>query len=228
MARAAKKNAPVVIAANSAPTGEINLAKLDEVVKATQAGGFVYVAADDSAILVALELVETNKDLTNEAGEIATRATAEGIKYMNLQEPVIAEIETSVVDNGIDDDIPLPTIKRGGAGRKSEYNFYALQPGQSQHIPATGKRPEPAKSMASAISQLNAKYAKATGETETIIITKYKVDAEGKRIKVDGHFVKEGNETITRPVTVNTREYVIRSVDASDKRGAGARVFRLK
>jgi hypothetical protein len=226
------------------PAPAIDNAKLSLIVAATVANGFTYEDTGEANIqnLLVAGLIETNAAMADENGNVATRATVKGIETVNATVTETApqpEIAPAVVQAAtaapkattsfaIRSDIPVPTIKRGGAGRAVGFPFDLLEPGQSFHVPATAERPEPAKSLASTVSTANAKYAKETGESEEVTVPKYQLDAEGKRVKVDGHFVKLGDETITRKKTVQEREFVARSVDASDPDGIGARIFRLR
>jgi len=232
MARASnRKIAPVETPVAEAPKGEPNLAKLQALVNATQSGGAIYVPQNDPdlILLTSLQLADTNPALINEEGNIATRATQAGIKYMSLQEtpqPSAPAVVNSAVEY---DDVPLPTVKRGRAATgKREFDLDAIPVGKSLHIPVTAKRDDPGKSLASMVSQFNAKFAVETGEMETVKVPVYTTDENGKRVKSDGHFVKTGMQEVTRPITKQSREYVIRTVGADDIRGAGARIFRLK
>lgn len=240
MAKKATVKKVVATEENSVSAPKIDVAMLAEIVKATVSGGFVYKHVDESAGLIAAELVETNSAMADEEGAIATRATQKGIDFMNTQvieAPVPALVPAPAEDVkvdvkplfAIDDGIALPTIKRGGRGRAPIFPFDALEVGQSFHIPATAERPDPAKSLASTVSSANAKYAKDTGEVEEVTVNKYQVDENGKRVKdAEGHYVKIGSEIVKRPKTAQEREFVLRSVDVTDPRGKGARVFRLR
>ncbi len=83
-----------------------------------------------------------------------------------------------------------------------QYPFDALEVNKSFHIPATEKRPNPAKSLASTVSAATKKYAEDTGQTKQSV---------------------KGN---TLPVLKNTRVFTIKAVGAEDPRGPGARVVR--
>jgi hypothetical protein len=218
-----------------------NLTKLAALVNATIPGGFLYVPADDVDLIVLtqLKLADTNEALKDEKGNIAAKATKEGITYMSLQSmpevlpvptpaAIVAAKVASSSNFAIDDNVALPTIKRGGAGRQPTFPFEALAVGQSFHVPVSDERPEPAKTLASTVSSANARYAKETGEFETVTVSEYQTDTNGKRVKTGGHYVKIGEKTITRAITTQDREFVLRSVGADDPRGAGARVFRLR
>jgi hypothetical protein len=243
----AKRPAKVVETAPvAAPTGVPDLVKLAALVAATKSGGFLYIPPNDPDLLLltALRLAATNEELKDEGGNVAVRATPEGIRYMDLNEPQPDVAPTAAVTHAIiapnlpkvtpvfnfaiDTDVTIPTIKRGGAGRQPTFPFENLEVGQSFHVPVSEERPEPAKTLASTVSSANARYAKETGEFETVTVKTYAEDASGKRIKQEGHYVLTGEKQISRAKTTQERKFVLRSVDASDKRGAGARIFRLR
>jgi hypothetical protein len=197
------------------------------------AAGFRYVPQGVSTNLVAAGLVEINPAVSNADG-IGTRATPKGIETLNTNETPVATASnvaagaitkpTFTIDSGV----ALPNIKRnsGGNGSKSAYPFDALELNQSFHVPADGNNKLP-RVIAAAVSNANARYAKPTGQSETVEVTKYQLDASGKRVKVDGHFVKLGKKSVTRPQMKAEREFALRTVDANDIRGPGIRVFRI-
>lgn len=181
------------------------LEKLPEIVKATMASPEGYTMTDFlvHSPLIALELVEVNEAITNEAGEVATRATQKGIEYVmeNTEKApempaTVAAKPTFVIESGI----PVPAARRTGRGGSS-YPFDALEVGQSFFIAASEKHPEPAKSLASTVSGATARYD-IVSETETVT-------------------TRKGNVV---PVRTHTRKFVIK---ADTKDGVnGARVFR--
>lgn len=217
-------------------TPTINLAKLGEIAKATLAGGFVYISADEVAPLVTAELVETNPAMTDESGNIAARATPKGIDTVNTETntataPIAAATPAPVAGRPtfeIDDYVPSTHNKRGGGGGKGAelYPFDALAVGKSFHVPNTADKPDVAKSLASTVSSATARYAEGTGEFETVKVPVYQLDAEGKRVKVEGSFVKIGEKDETREIMKKTRVFRVQRVGDEDPRGPGARVIR--
>jgi hypothetical protein len=215
---------------------------LTEVVKATVSGGFVYKNATAVAKLVDLALVEQNAELTNEAGDFATRATATGVDYMNahgLQTfsdasaaapqsppvPVPVPVPAAASPSKFERRkvVDLPIIKRGGPGRAPKFPFDDLvapvigADGKPVYdaffVPVSNEYPEPAKSLASTVSSANARYAVDTGEMENVTVSVYQTDANGKRVKSEGHYVKTGEKAITRSKTRQTREFSLRAED---------------
>lgn len=143
-------------------------AKLDmaAIVSATNSGSFVYTSPEAHASALADGLVEVNPSMSNDAGELATRATEKGIASMNAPaaKPSFA----------IEDNVPLTPVS--GRGRTGEtYPFDLLQVGQSFFVPnpegkvdKEGKPVLAAKSLASTVSSATRRYAEEIpGETRT-------------------------------------------------------------
>ena len=145
-------------------------------------------------------LVEQNPDIT-EGDKIATRATEKGIAEYNAQKDAENGGDGGASAFEIDDGVPMPTA-RGGGRTSTQYPFDRLEVGQSFHIPATTDKPNPSKSIASTVSAATKKYATPTGETKKS---------------------PKGNDI---PVLNYTRKFSVKAVDASDPKGAGARVWR--
>lgn len=153
--------------------------------------------------LIEAGMVEINPAVTNEAGEIATRATQKGIDEMNRNtETGTAAASAPVATSfAIEDNVPMPTGSGRGRGRGGNvYPFDALEVGQSFFVPNSEDKPNAAKSLASTVSSATARFA---------------VPSEDGATKTN----KKG-ETV--PVMVETRKFVVRSVEG------GARVWRTK
>lgn len=179
-----------------------NLAIMGSIIAAMAVEATPYFMATPKQVekLLADGMVEQNTDIVD-GDKIATRATEKGIAAMN---------ETSTGTTGtapaaasafeIDDYVPAMTSR---GGRTSVlYPFDTLEVNKSFHIPATEKRPNPAKSLASTVSAASKKYATDTGQTKT---------------------TPKGN---TVPVLSFTRKFAVKAVGAEDPRGPGARVVR--
>lgn len=100
---------------------------------------------------------------TDAQGNVPTRATAKGIEFMNgptetPKEPKKAK-QTTLFE--IDDNVPLPPKKRKTGG--SKYPFDLLEVGQSFHIPVSEENPDPAKRVASAVTNANRKWKNDEG-----------------------------------------------------------------
>src|ERR1044072_4568348 len=158
-----------------------------EVIEKTAAGSFVYTAAESHAEALAAGLVEVNESMTNEAGEIATRATEKGIASMsqNEQKSAPAAKQTFQIEDGIE---LAPVV---GRGRGAEtYPFDQLKVGQSFFVPNTPEKPNVAKSLASTVSSGSRRYAtESEGET--------RVDRKGNTV----------------PKLEYSRKFVVRAVE---------------
>ena len=165
--------------------------------------------------LVEAGLVEINPAMVNEAGEIATRATQAGIESLDSGAIVVdnatteANSETAATGKTkkvktmfqIEDNVPVPAISGRGSGGNM-YPFEAMAVGQSFFVPNSESKPNAAKSLASTVSSATARYA---------------VPAEDGSTKTN----KKGEVV---PVMVETRKFVVRSVEEDGVKGA--RVWR--
>lgn len=193
------------------------MAKLPEIVKATQSESFVYTDSATHGPLIEAGLVEINETITNEAGAIATRATEKALTDMSKTDAATdtgaaaADAAAAATAGGYElATCPLPSISGRGRGAATVYPFDKMEVGQSFFVPNSAERTNAAKSMASTVSSATARYAVETGET--------KANKAGEQV----------------PVMKETRKFVVRSrtaeAEAADgfKHGqAGARVYRI-
>lgn len=186
------------MARKNSPKSKTPAFDLAAVIAATNAGSFVYTSAEAHASALADGLVEVNPSMTNEAGELATRATAKGIESMNAPQTPAAEAATPAAKPtfAIEDGIELaPVVGRGRGGET--YPFDKLGVGQSFFVPNSAEKPNVAKSLASTVSSATRRYAQEIpGETRT--------DRKGNVV----------------PALKETRKFVVRAVEG------GARVWR--
>jgi len=221
----------------------VDIVLLGTIVAATETVGYTMIDPASASVnqLVRFQYIELNVEMT-ENDKTACRATAEGITFFNANKPAdaakVKEEVTTMLANGvstfnlyeIDNDVPMPAVgKRGGfgRGRAVQYPYEQLNVGDSFHIAATEKCPEPHKSRASLISLWNNKHAVMDGAEKLVKVSEYQVDEKGKRVRLNGHFVKTGEKMVTRKEKSYSKKFAIVAVDASDKRGAGARVYRV-
>jgi hypothetical protein len=179
---------------------------LEEIVEATKAGSFVYTAPSVHVPLIEAGHAEINPAMSNEAGELATRATEKGIETMNTtQETAAVETVAAPVaaSSGfaIEAGVPMPSISgRGRTG--TTYPFDKMEPGHSFFVPNSEDKPNAAKSLASTVSSATARYSVPAADGST------KVNKAGEQV----------------PVMVETRKFVVRSVEENGVKGA--RVWR--
>ena len=192
------------------PVAVIGLA---EIVAAGANG--IYTSPEVHSSLLEAGLVEINPAMTNEAGEIATRATQKGIESLDTgngngngdnahteatsETAVTGETEKVKTMFQIEDNVPVPAISGRGRGGET-YPFEQLAVGQSFFVANSEDKPNAAKSLASTVSSATARYAVASedGATKT----------------------NKNGETV--PVMVETRKFIVRSVEG------GARVWRTQ
>lgn len=191
-------------------TAEIaTVISLAEIVAAGANGLFTPAAVHGP--LVEAGLVEINPAMINEAGEIATRATQAGIESLDNGAKVGNNATSETAETGttqkvksmfkIENDIPVPTISGRGRGG-NVYPFDQLEAGQSFFVANSEDKPNAAKSLASTVSSATARYAVPSEDGAT------KTNKAGEVV----------------PVMVETRKFVVRSVEENGVKGA--RVWR--
>lgn len=205
--KASRKTAPAVAVA------EVGSATLEHIVEATldSSKGFLYTSAAVHTPLAEAGLVEVNPSMANEAGELATRATQKGIDSISNngenqtsetqgeQQPAKTEKVKTMFQ--LEDNVALPSISgRGRTG--TTYPFDAMGIGQSFFVANDESKPNAAKSLASTVSSATARYAVASADGAT------KTNKKGETV----------------PVMVETRKFVVRSVEENSVKGA--RVWR--
>lgn len=186
---------------------------LAEIVAAGANG--VFVPESVYTPLVEAGLVEINPGMTDENGNVATRATQKGIESLDNAATVVdnatSEATSATAAKGetqkvktmfkIEDSVPVPAISGRGRGG-NVYPFEQLAVGQSFFVANTEDKPNAAKSLASTVSSATARYAVASEDGAT------KTNKKGE----------------VMPVMVETRKFVVRSVEENGVKGA--RVWR--
>ena len=180
------------------------------IIDATNDNSFVYTSPEQHQNLLDQDLVEVNSELTNPSSpsQIATRATIQGVNFMNA--------EASVLDNPttfeIDSEVPLTKSARSPKGLK--YPIDLLEIGQSFHVaPDDGEDVDTlARRMAAQVSAANNRFK----------AVKQPVEYETVKKKVDGV-----EQDVQREVKISIRRFTARRVNETDPRGAGIRVFRV-
>lgn len=213
------KPAAAAAAAASAASnggGSLSAAVLFKVVEATKSGGTAYVSQAEGEGLVNAGLIEVNPAMVdpNDGSKVAARATEDGLKYAaengGDDEPAASEPAKAKPSFTIRDDVPLaPRRGGGGGGRESIYPFDALNVGQSFHVAKSADVENPARTMATAVSQAVRKHAVEDG---------FETDEHGN-VKKN----KAGEDVIKwKP----TKVFTVRQVGADDPDGEGARIYR--
>lgn len=173
---------------------------LAEIVAATldSSKGFLYTAKTVYEPLVKDGLAEINEQMTNEAGEVATRATDKGVQQMSNSTPAETTAVAAAAGFVIESGIPMPSISgRGRANGSSKYPFDKLEVNQSFFVPASDACKEPGKTLASTVARANMQYSEVVeGET--------KKNRKGEDV----------------PMRKQIRQFVLRTVEG------GARVWR--
>jgi hypothetical protein len=174
------------------------LEMLPEIVAATKAGSYTMSDPFEVDYLLLNSLIEQNESIKNEEGEQATRATAEGIEYIDSLSAATKVGEpkperTEKMSFAIETGIEMPKTVRGGGVGNSIYPFDKLEVGQSFFV-----ADKTAKAMAGTVSSATQRYAKETGKMRTN---------------------RKGNEV---PEMDLVREFKVRAVEG------GCRIWRTK
>ena len=165
MATKKPKHTPAVEQTQSFPYS------LNDVIQATKENSFVYTAPTFHGPLIVSGDVEVNPEMTNEAGEFATRATA---KYLTQESPTMIEpiVTAAKPKFEIDVGVPMPAVSRKistglRAGRTPVYPFEQLEIGQSFFV-ADREGKSAHKTMASTVNSANIRYVEEIpGEVRT-------------------------------------------------------------
>lgn len=154
---------------------------LATIAEATASESFVYASEKETAKLVELGLVEINVTMTDDDGNVATRATPEGMEKMNQTEENTATETAPAKASGfeIESGIELPTVRRGGRGA-NVYPFDEMDVGHSFHVPVSEEKPNPAKSLASTVSSATARYKDEDGNVTRKFVVRSVGDSDPK------------------------------------------------
>lgn len=204
-------------------------------------GGKLYLTQDEGSAAFSAGMISVDTNDADSFGAIAATLTDAGKAALaadtsTAEQPKPAAAATAS-SFAIDDGIPMPARTSRGGSRESAYPFDALNVGQSFHIPKTEANPDPAMKIASSVSGARVKYAVpvmdtdgVTPKTETVKVPVYQKTEDGKAFVKDaeGKRVKTGEEDKVKPVVTFSRDFAVKTVDATDPKGAGARVWRTK
>lgn len=185
---------------------------------------FAYLSADESQPLVDAGFAEVNPEMIDAAtGKLATRASQAGIvaaqgsaanqgaqaAFGTAPQGVAPQAaQTSPAASAakaafkLVSSIPVPESKRvggGGGARPETYPFSTMEVGQAFFIAATADKPQPERSYASTVASARNRFAEEVpGQTRP--------NRKGKIV----------------PVTVLTRDFVIRPIEDGGAAGFGA------
>ena len=116
--------------------------------------------------------------------------------------------------------LSAPLTKKRTRRATATYPFETMDLNAIFFVAATADKENPAKSMASTVSSANKRFATDTGETKTVTVNTYKLDAEGKREKdAEGKLIKTGTESKTVPVLAPGKTFEVFPVEAGEELG---------
>lgn len=189
---------------------------------AASENGYLMLTQDEGAEAVSAGHAVVNTSIPAEGDLAAVCLTEAGAAIVN---PVAS---APVASSGfeIDEDVPMPVVTR--RPRETAYPFDKLQVGQSFHVAPTAEFPDPVSRLYSSVSGARAKWSVPTGKKETVTVKEYQRVGDTKAYAkgADGKRIVIAERTEERDVLEPTRDFKVVAVDASDKRGAGARVYR--
>lgn len=167
-------------------------------------------------------LVETNTEIAD-GDKFAVRATEKGVAENDANNKQgtnqMPETEATAAPSAFQlITATAPLTKKRARRASSTYPFETMELYQMFFVPATEDKTNPAKSMASTVSSANKRFATDTGETKTVTVNTYQLDANGKRAKdADGKLIKTGTETKTVPVLSPGRTFEVFPVEAGEE-----------
>lgn len=201
-----------------------NVEVLKGIAMLTATAGNGWVNQTDGKPLLEAGLITVDTKVANPANadERAAKVSDAGIAWLNANVPApgATAAATSNATNFpiITNAVPPPSkrgsgLRSGGAPKK--YPFDQLEVGQSFPVYVSAETPDPMKSLGSAISAANMRYAVDTGETKQAKRAvkgpdgKAQKDAAGKLVK----------EMTNVPVYKFTRKFQIRGIEKGVKYG---------
>ena len=137
--------------------------------------GYLFLKRADFGQLVNDELVVINEEI-KQGKTIACAITQKGLDWLKefdntetVVETAVPEVtETPIIKKEIKMGFEIESVnlealtqksaRSGGAGRPQKYPFDSLEVGQGFFVPATEKTPDPAKSLASVVTNANKRF----------------------------------------------------------------------
>lgn len=187
-----------------------------EVLKGIASGTVKFVGAAEGKPLLdaGLIVVDNSAADPNDANKRAVAVSEAGVAWLNANVSKSVDAPAKSAFAIITGAVPPPS-KRGAGLRGSrnngtpKYPFNDLPLGGSFFVPVSEDTPEPLKSLGSAISAANMRYAEDTGTTKQAMRAAKGPDGKARKT-ADGKLVKE---EVAVPVYKFTRKFQIRGVE---------------
>lgn len=155
---------------------KVQIALLGSIVAATAEGSFLHTSTKDHGALLKQGLVEVNTEIANEAGEYATRATAEGIQAHDELSKEGETVEPTVKPTfTIAANVEIPANTRRRRNAEEQYPFSQLEIGQSFFVPNSDDKPDAFKSLGSTIHSANRRYSE-------VVEGQFTTNAKGEQV----------------------------------------------
>lgn len=170
----------------------------------------IFLSEDVYKPLLEAGYVEINASIVNELGQVATRATASGLEVLSSMEELevlssmeehVKQVKNVKIKKGkkmfeIQKRSDVTVIKKPRGRVSSQYPFEKMEVGDCFFVANTEDRPNAAKSLASTVSGVNARYSEpsADGATRTTKTGKVVPVMVKSREYVVEHGIKEGQQ----------------------------------
>ena len=193
----------------------MDLNVLRAVANATAANSFHYVTAAEGRPLAEAGLITVNVDNRdpNDNAKVAATVTEAGVAKLNAGNHTPAMSTFAIQKGGIE----LPKTERGfkkgqgGGGRAAKYDFEAMDVGDFFFVANSAvSKGDAVKTLGSAAGSANQRFAKLTGEKETVLRAKRGPDHKA----VKGPDGKNIMETVEVEKKEFTKKFVVRPVKA--------------
>jgi len=200
----------------------MNIELLRAIANASAANTVVYVSAEDGLPLLKDGLISVDQSLKdpNDANKIGASITEVGVKYLhdnaNHEQAHGRPMASFAVQSGV--ILPKTTRKSGGgAGAPTKYPFATMEIGQFFFVANSEvDKGDAVKTLSSAAGSANQRFAIETGQMKTVQRAKR---GEGNKA-IKGPDGKNLMETVTIPVKVMTKKFVVRPVKAGTQLSA--------
>lgn len=168
-------------------------------------------------------LAETNTDIAD-GDKFAVRATEKGVAENDAAKQgtnQMPDTEATTAPTGFEViQLSAPLTKKRTRRASATYPFETMEVNGIFFVAATANKENPAKSMASTVSSANKRFSTKTGETKTVTVKTYQLDADGKRAKdAAGKLIPTGTETKTVDVLAPGKTFEVFPVEAGEDLG---------
>jgi hypothetical protein len=196
--------------------------------------GHLFVTQDEKMAAVTDGHAAIDKTLTPPGPGLTAIVLTEAGKAALANTPAAAAEKVAKILFDLDDDVERPSERAKRAARESKYPIETMGVGQSFHVPTTADMPDPVAAIASTLTAARLRHSvpavndDGSPKMETVEVTTYARDANGKRYKGEGgKLVIASKLPVERQVMTVTRNWEIWAANDTDRKGVGARIRRI-